>query len=147
VAHPGVDRLALLRRQLQRSQPLPSLDAEHVRERRLGLQPALKHARTSFLDRERERTSCSRRASRRRKNSAALIGHPHRLKLTAHKSSANARASSLSVFALALAIPVSSGETTTTRSTCGSRIRATSRQLPVTSSAAWSVGKNSRPTS
>src|SRR6478672_2810906 len=32
-------------------------------------------------------------------------------------------------------IPVSSGLTTITRSTCGSRIRATSRQLPVTSSA------------
>jgi len=32
-------------------------------------------------------------------------------------------------------IPVSSGLTTTTRSTCGARIRATSQQLPVTSNA------------
>ena len=32
-------------------------------------------------------------------------------------------------------MPVSSGLTTTTRSTCGSRIRATSQQLPVTSNA------------
>jgi len=45
------------------------------------------------------------------------------------------RASSLSVFARALLIPVSSGLTTTTRSTNGSRIRQTSQQLPVTSNA------------
>src|SRR3954447_23240252 len=50
----------------------------------------------------------------------------------AHSSRANARASSRSVFARARVIPVSSGLTTTTRSTCGSRIRATSQQLPVT---------------
>ena len=50
------------------------------------------------------------------------------------------RASSLSVFARALAIPVSSGLTTTTRCTCGSRIRATSQQLAVTSNATRSVG-------
>jgi hypothetical protein len=37
-------------------------------------------------------------------------------------------------------IPVSSGLTTTTRSTCGSRIRATSQQLPVTSNATRSDG-------
>jgi hypothetical protein len=46
----------------------------------------------------------------------------------------------LSVFARALLIPVSSGLTTITRSTCGSKIRATSRQLPVTSNATRSDG-------
>ncbi len=45
------------------------------------------------------------------------------------------RASSLSVFARAFAIPVSSELTTTTRSTNGSRIRATPQQIPVTSNA------------
>jgi hypothetical protein len=45
----------------------------------------------------------------------------------------------LSVFARALAIPVSSGLTTITRSTNGSRIRATSQQLAVTSNATRSV--------
>ena len=37
-------------------------------------------------------------------------------------------------------MPVSSGETTTTRSTCGSRIRQTSQQLPVTSNTTRSLG-------
>jgi len=46
----------------------------------------------------------------------------------------------LSVFALALLIPVSSGLTTITRSTCGSRILATSQQPPVTSNATLSDG-------
>jgi hypothetical protein len=39
----------------------------------------------------------------------------------------------LSVFARALVIPVSSGDTTATRLTCGSSSRTTSQQLPVTS--------------
>ena len=55
-------------------------------------------------------------------------------------SRASARASSRSIFALARVIPVSSGLTTTTRLTCGSRIRATSQQLPVTSNATRSDG-------
>ena len=46
----------------------------------------------------------------------------------------------LSVFARALEIPVSSGLTTITLSTNGSRIRATSQQLAVTSNATRSVG-------
>jgi len=52
-----------------------------------------------------------------------------------HNKRASVRASSRSVFARACVIPVSSGLTTTTRSTCDSRIRATSQQLPVTSKA------------
>ena len=50
------------------------------------------------------------------------------------------RASNRSVFARALMIPVSSGLTTTTRSTCPSNSRATSQQLPVTSNATRSDG-------
>jgi hypothetical protein len=71
---------------------------------------------------------------------AALVRHPHRIDLALQHRSARVRASSLSVFARALEIPVSSGLTTITRSTNGSRIRATSQQLAVTSNATRSVG-------
>jgi hypothetical protein len=54
---------------------------------------------------------------------------------------ASARASRRSVFARAERIPVSAGETTTTRPTCGRMIRATSQALPLTSSAT----RSSRP--
>src|SRR5437764_1952595 len=94
-----------------------------------------RHAWISFLARERERTSCSRRASRRRRIRQRSSGIHTASSSPRHSKLANARASSLSVFARALVIPVSSGETTTTRLTCGSRIRATSQQLPVTSNA------------
>jgi hypothetical protein len=53
---------------------------------------------------------------------------------------ANARASSRSVFARAWRMPVSLGETTITRATCGSRIPAIAHALPVTSSATQSRG-------
>jgi hypothetical protein len=58
----------------------------------------------------------------------------------AHNSRANARASRRSVFARAWRIPVSLGETTITRATCGSRIRAIAHALPVTSNATRSRG-------
>ena len=94
-----------------------------------------RHAWISFLTRLRECTSCSRRASRRRRIRQRSSGIHTASSSPRHNRLANARASSLSVFARALAIPVSSGETTTTRFTCGSRILATSQQLPVTSNA------------
>jgi hypothetical protein len=56
----------------------------------------------------------------------------------AHSSFASARASRRSVFARAWRMPVSLGETTITRATCGSRIRAIAHALPVTSNATWS---------
>ena len=73
---------------------------------------------------------------------AALIRHPDRVELTLPLPYrlARVRESSLSVFARAPLIPVSSGLTTITRSTHGSRIRATSQQLPVTPNATRSVG-------
>jgi len=71
---------------------------------------------------------------------AALIGHPHRVKLPFPQQArqgarvelvgVRARAADASVIRL----------TTITRSTNGSRIRATSQQLPVTSNATRSVG-------
>ena len=94
-----------------------------------------RHAWISFLTRLRECTSCSRRESRRRRMRQRSSGIHTASSSPRHSKLANARASSLSVFALALEIPVSSGETTTTRLTCGSRILATSQQLPVTSNA------------
>jgi hypothetical protein len=37
VADPGIDRLALLQRQLQTGEPRPALDPEQIRARRLAL--------------------------------------------------------------------------------------------------------------
>ena len=89
----------------------------------------------SFFTRVRARVSCSRRASRRRRTRQRSSGIHTASSSPRHNNLASARASSLSVFARALLIPVSSGLTTTTRFTCGSSIRATSQQLPVTSNA------------
>jgi hypothetical protein len=99
------------------------------------LQPALQHGVDLVFARERECTSCSRRASRRRSTRQRSSGIDTDSSSPDHNSRANVRASSRSVFARACVIPVSSGLTTITRSTCGSRIRATSQQLPVTSTA------------
>ncbi len=98
-----------------------------------------KTASISFFERVRERTSCSRRAKRRRITQQRSSGIQTRSSSPFHNSRANARASRRPVFARACAIPVSSGLTTTTRSTYGSRIRATCQQLPVTSSATRSL--------
>jgi hypothetical protein len=89
----------------------------------------------SFLARLRERTSCSRRESRRRRTRQRSSGIHTASSSPFHSRLASVRASSLSVFARALTIPVSSGDTTTTWLTCGSSSRTTSQQLPVTSNA------------
>ena len=89
----------------------------------------------SFLARVRARTSWLRRASRRRIARVHSSGIHTASSSPAASSFASVRASSRSVFARARAIPVSCGLTTTTRATCGSRIRAISPALPVTSNA------------
>ena len=137
---PGVDGLALLDGQLETSQPLAALDTEQVSARRLALQPALQHRLDLVLARVRARTSCSRRASRRRNTRQRSSGIQTASSSPFHSRLASVRESSLSVLARALLIPVSSGLTTITRFTCGSRIRATSQQLPVTSNATRSLG-------
>ena len=133
---PGVDGLALLERQLERREPPSALDAEQIRARRLALQTALQD-RVDLVLRARSASApnCSRRASRRRSTRQRSSGIHTDSSSPDHNSLAKVRASSRSVFARACVIPVSSGLTTTTRSTCGSRIRATSQQLPVTSNA------------
>jgi len=83
--------------------------------------------------------SCSRRASRRHKIRQRSSGIETASSSPFDNKLARVRESSLSVFARALPMPVSSGLTTITRSTNGSRIRATSQQLPVTSNATRSV--------
>ena len=93
----------------------------------------------SFFDRDRERTSCSRRANRRRITRQRSSGIHTDSSSPRESNVASVRASSRSVFARACTIPVSSGETTITRSTCGSSSRATSHALPVTSNATRSV--------
>ena len=130
LAQPGVDRLALLDRQLQAGQPLAALDAEQIRARRLALQPALQHRVDLVLGaraRVHELLAAGEPAAQ---HPAALIGHPHRLKLPLPQQARQRPRVELSVFARALQIPVSSGLTTTTRSTYGSRIRATSHRCP-----------------
>ena len=81
----------------------------------------------SFLALRFERqTSCARRASRRRIARVRSSGIQTASSDPAASNRANVRASSRSVFARAWRIPVSRGLTTTTRATCGSRIRAIS---------------------
>src|SRR6516164_657050 len=106
----------------------------------LGCSRRCRHAWISFFARERDHTSCWRRANRRRKTRQRSSGIHTASSSPFHSNEASARASSLSVLARALVIPVSSGLTTTTRFTRGSRIRATSQQLPVTSNATLSEG-------
>ena len=89
----------------------------------------------SFFARERARTNCARRASRRRIARMRSSGVHTPSSWPAHSSLASARASRRSVFARAWRIPVSLGETTITRATCGSRIPAIAHALPVTSNA------------
>jgi hypothetical protein len=129
------DRLLLLDRQLELAQSAPPLDPEQVRQRRTRHQPRTSTAWISFLARERARTSCSRRAKRRRNLGVHSSGDQTASSSPAASSLASVRASNLSVFARACRIPVSAGLTTTTRPTCGSRTRAISHALPVTSSA------------
>ena len=134
------DRLCLLERQLERAQPRAPLDAEQVRHRRAPTSRRTSTAWISFFARERARTSCSRRASRRRNTRVCSSGDHTASSSPAASSRASARASSRSVFARAWRIPVSAGLTTTTRATCGSMIRAISHALPVTSNATRSAG-------
>ena len=86
----------------------------------------------SFFARERARTSCSRRDSRRRITRQRSSGDQTASSSPAANSLASVRASRRSVFARAWRIPVSAGLTTTTRATWRSRIRATSQALPLT---------------
>ena len=101
----------------------------------------------SFFARERARTNCERRASRRRIARIRSSGVHTPSSWPAHNSLASARASRRSVLALACRIPVSLGETTITRATCGSRIRAISHALPVTSNATQSRASRLCPNS
>ncbi len=99
------------------------------------LRQRISTAWTSFLARERARTSCVLRPSRRRIARIRSSGIQTESSCPAQSSFANARASSRSVFARACRMPVSDGDTTITRATCGSMMRAISHALPVTSSA------------
>jgi len=141
VAQAGRDRLRLLDRQLEPRQPLARLDAEQIRDGGFPFRRRIKTAWISFLARVRARTSCSRRDSRRRSTLVRSSGLQTASSSPPHNSLASVRASSRSVLARACRIPVSFGDTTTTRATCGSKIRATSQALPHTSSAT----RSSRP--
>ena len=93
----------------------------------------IKIAWISFFARVRAATNCDRRASRRRIARVRSSGIHTLSNDPAASNLASVRASSRSVFARACRMPVSLGETTTTRATCGSMIRAISHALPVTS--------------
>ena len=136
----GVDGFALLERKLQAIKPLPAFGSEQVRARRLALQPALQDGVDLILAPGAGVDELLTLASRRRSTRQRSSGIHTDSSSPFHNSLASARASSRSVFARACTIPVSSGLTTITRSTCGSRIRATSHALPVTSNATRSDG-------
>ena len=92
------------------------------------------------MARDRARTSCSRRASRRRNRRVSSSGAHTPSSSPAHNNRATVRASSRSVFARACAIPVSPGLTTTTLATGGSRIATIAHAPPDTSNATRSSG-------
>ena len=147
MADPGVDGLALLDRQLQARQPLPALTPNRSEHGGLPCSRRCSTAWISFLARDRERTSCSRRASRRRRTRQRSSGIQTASSSPRHSRLASVRASSRSVFARALTIPVSSGQTTITRSTCGSSSRATSQRCPSPPTPPDQTAAGSRPAS
>ena len=135
------DRLCLLERQLERAQPRAPLDAEQIRHRRAPDQPPHEHG-VDLVLRARacaHQLRAPRQAAGATRASTASGDHTASSSPAAN-SRASVRASSRSVFARAWRIPVSAGLTTTTRATCGSRIRAISHALPVTSNATRSLG-------
>jgi hypothetical protein len=129
--HCGVDVWTL-------SRPLVDLPARHVLASHGPL--VLSDGPDAFRRVSRQLRGGPGHAARRRSIRQRSSGIHTAASSPAHNSLARARASSRSVFARACVIPVSSGLTTTTRFTCGSRIRATSQQLPVTSNATRSDG-------
>jgi hypothetical protein len=129
--HRGVDVWTL-------SRPLVDLPARHVLASHGPL--VLSDGPDAFRRVSRQLRGGPGHAARRRSIRQRSSGIHTAASSPAHNSLARARASSRSVFARACVIPVSSGLTTTTRFTCGSRIRATSQQLPVTSNATRSDG-------
>jgi hypothetical protein len=96
VAQARRDRLCLLERQLERAQPRAPLDAEQIRT---GARPTSRRtsaAWISFFAREWARTSCSRRASRRRNTRVCSSGDHTVSSSPAASSRASARAFNLS---------------------------------------------------
>jgi hypothetical protein len=138
-AQPGVDRLTLLERELETREPPAALDAKQVRARRLALQAALQDRLDLVLGPRPGAHELLTTREPATQHAAALVRHPHRLKLPGpQQPGQRARVEPVGLRAR----PDDPGVirlTTTTRSTCGSRIRATSQQLPVTSSATRSV--------
>ena len=103
---PGVDGLALLDGNSSPASHSPALDAEQVRARRLGPSAgAAAPPGSRSSTRDRARTSCSRRASRRRRTRQRSSGIHTASSSPRHSNIANVRASSLSVFARALRDP------------------------------------------
>ena len=147
MAHRAMDRLCLFDGQLELAQPRASLTPNRSETGGLPFNRRISTAWISFLARDRERTSCSRRASRRRITRQRSSGIHTASSSPAHNNLASVRASRRSVFARAWRIPVSSGLTTTTRRTCPSRILAISHAPPVTSNATRSPGPRLRANS
>ena len=137
LAQAPVDGLALVGGQLERGQPrrgrrLPN--ASLIGGRPLSVR--ISTAWTSFLARVRWRTSCARRARRRRSARVCSSGSQQPCSSPAASSRASVRASRRSVLTFASVIARSSVRVaTTTRATCGSSARAIASALPVASSA------------
>ncbi len=82
MTNPGVDRLALLQRQLQPGEPSAPFDAEQVRARRLALETSLQYGMDLVLGPRARTHQLLAAGEPTTQDPAALIGHPHRLKLT-----------------------------------------------------------------
>jgi hypothetical protein len=81
VPDPGVDRLALLKRQLEASQPLATPDPEQVRARRLLLQPPLQRRIDLVLGTSPGAHQLLPASQPPAQDPTALIRHPHSLEL------------------------------------------------------------------
>jgi hypothetical protein len=127
-----LERLAFLDGQFELGQPRAALLAEQITDVRAALQTA-DQDRVDLVLRTRARPDQLRSARQPASHRAnALVGHPDAVQ-RARGQQLRVRASKRSVFARAWRMPVSLGETTTTRATCASMFRAISHALPVTS--------------
>ncbi len=130
----GIDRLAFVDRELQLRQPRATLAAVEIRRRGAALELRCRTAWISSLALVRCLTSCALLEMRRLKTRVGSSPAHTSGKKPAAKSWTNVRASILSVLTLALVIALTAlALASTTRSTCGSRMRTMGSALPVTS--------------
>jgi hypothetical protein len=133
LAQAGVDGLALAGRQLLIVQPGPAFDSEEVRSRRTVLQAARQDSVDLVLHpraRPDELRATGQPAAHR---ADALIGRPDPIELARPQQLGQRPRIEAISLGPRLTDAASLGETTITRATCASRIRAIAHALPVSS--------------